>query len=85
MPTVLRLSGYRFFFYASDCSELRHMHVEKGNGEAKFWLDPLALAFNHRFSSRQLREIERIIADHLEDLRKAWDDFCNPASSPQTI
>jgi hypothetical protein len=39
MPTVLRLKGFRFFFFSRE--ELRmHIHVQHQNGEAKFWLDP---------------------------------------------
>ncbi len=38
MPTVLRVGPYRFFFYASDRAEPMHVHVEGGNGSAKFWL-----------------------------------------------
>ncbi len=44
MPTVLRKKGYRFFFFSSDRREPPHLHVEKGEGNAKFWLDPIVLA-----------------------------------------
>ena len=28
MPTVLRIDGYRFFFYSSDRPEPVHIHIE---------------------------------------------------------
>ena len=79
MPTVLRVKGYNFSFYAADCHEPRHMHVDKAGAQAKYWLDPINQAWNRGFSRRQLREIEEILADHIDTLRRAWDDFCNPA------
>ena len=43
MPTVLRVGPFRFFFYAGDGGEPPHVHVERDEGEAKFWLDPVRL------------------------------------------
>ena len=40
MPTVLRSGPYRFFFYASDHDEPVHIHVERDEKVAKYWLDP---------------------------------------------
>lgn len=38
MPTVLRSGPYRFFFYAGDRDEPRHVHVEREDEVAKFGL-----------------------------------------------
>lgn len=79
MPTSLRIGPYRFYFYSQDCDEPRHMHVDRDSASAKFWLDPEpTLAVNYGFNRRELRDIERIIREHLEELRHAWDTFCNP-------
>lgn len=43
MPTVLRLGPHRFFFYAGDRDEPPHVHVEREDKIAKFWLDPIRL------------------------------------------
>jgi len=43
MPTVLRHGPFRFFFYAGDGTEPPHIHAERDDGEAKFWLDPVRL------------------------------------------
>ena len=80
MPTVLRANGYRFAFFAADCQEPRHMHVEKAGGRAKFWLDPVGLAYNHGFNAHQLRELEGILNTHLDELRHAWNSFCHPST-----
>jgi hypothetical protein len=53
------------------------MHVDRENRSAKFRLDPdVTLATNHGYSRRELREIERIMREHLETLRYEWDAFC---------
>jgi Domain of unknown function (DUF4160) len=50
MPVVLRVSGYKFFFYEVDvANEPPHIHVIKEGNEAKFWLDPLRIAREGRF------------------------------------
>lgn len=40
MPTVLRKNGYRFYLFASDRNEPCHIHVAKGDGVGKVWLEP---------------------------------------------
>lgn len=78
MPTALRTGGYRFYFYSYDCSEPRHMHVDRENKSAKFWLDPyVTLAENYGYGRRELRDIERLMENNLEKLRHEWDTFCN--------
>jgi hypothetical protein len=69
MPTALRTGPYRFYFYSYECGEPRHLHVDHENRSAKFWLDPdVTLAANHLYSCRELREIERLMREHLETL-----------------
>ncbi len=43
MPTVLRAGPYRFFFFAGDGDEPLHIHIERDDKIAKFWLDPIRL------------------------------------------
>ena len=74
-PTILRSGPYRFFFYSGDRSEPRHVHVERDDGQAKFWLDPISLAFNHGFGVQEVNRVEAIVVENVEALRKAWDDF----------
>ena len=77
MPTALRSGPYRFYFYSYDCNEPRHMHVDRENMSARFWLEPDALlAANYGFKRSELRIIERVIRQNLEQLRHEWDAFC---------
>jgi Domain of unknown function (DUF4160) len=43
MPTVLRSGPYRLHFYSSDAEEPPHVHVERDENTAKFWLSPVRL------------------------------------------
>jgi len=53
-----------------------HVHIYCAHGEAKFWLKPeIKLAKNYRLSSTQLREIERIIEEHYDQLVSAWRNY----------
>ena len=38
MPTILKKGPYRFFFYAGDKDEPRHVHVERDDKIANFGL-----------------------------------------------
>jgi hypothetical protein len=78
VPAVLRDGPYRFFFYSGDGGEPRHLHVEAGGNEAKYWLDPVDLERNREFSRKELNRIEQTIEDQLDLLRDAWDGFFNP-------
>jgi len=44
MPTVSRIGRFRFFFFSNEGNESPHIHVEKAENYAKFWLSPVALA-----------------------------------------
>jgi hypothetical protein len=54
MPTVMRIGGFRFFFYSNENDEPRHIHVKDADHEAKYWLEPLELAWNRGFNTREL-------------------------------
>lgn len=72
MPIVLRVKGYRFWFYEADLDEPPHVHVGKERQEAKYWLDPVKRARAGKFKPVDLREIERIINDNQAFLLGAW-------------
>ena len=44
MPTVLRIGAFRFHFFSDEGDEPAHIHVDTGDGECKFWLDPVVSA-----------------------------------------
>ena len=75
MPTVLFKNGYRFYFYAGDVNEPAHVHIEKGDGDGKVWLEPtVEMSFLH-FKVQERKEILQIIEEHKTELKKRWDDY----------
>ena len=75
MPTVLRIGPYRFFFYSSDGEEPIHIHVQRDQAIAKFWVDPLRLDYGTGFKASELRKIERIISENSETIVEAWNEY----------
>ncbi|WP_306534262.1 DUF4160 domain-containing protein [Geobacter sp.] len=75
MPTILRVGPYRFFIYASDRDEPVHIHVEREDNVAKFWLDPVRLQTSGRFNRLELTRIRAIIAENQQELMEAWDEY----------
>ena len=74
MPTVLRVKGYRFFFFSLEGHEPPHIHVESAESFAKFWLGPVALAKSRGFRSGELSEIQRLIEENLVLLEERWHE-----------
>ncbi|WP_337176909.1 DUF4160 domain-containing protein [Paludisphaera sp.] len=72
MPTVLRSGPYRAYFYSHDLMEPPHVHVDRDDRSAKFWIDPVSLARNLGFKPSELRTIERLLADNQPVLMAAW-------------
>ena len=75
MPTVLRVGSFRFFFYSADDDEPPHVHVERDNNVAKFWIIPVRLVRSGGFRRPELREIERLVGENAPLLLEAWRGF----------
>jgi hypothetical protein len=78
MPTVFRDRGFRFFFYSNEGSprEPVHIHVEKDDVEAKFWLRPeVKLAYNGGYDARVLRELVGVVEAHRNFIERIWDEY----------
>ena len=76
MPNVFVERGYRVFFYSDEGTptEPMHVHVSKGRGKAKFWIEPdVRLARAIRFHDVELNELERLIIGHIDDIRSKWN------------
>ena len=68
MPTVLRSGPYRFYFYSHEPNEPPHVHVDRDDLSAKFWLEPIALAANFGFNARELTVMRQIVSKHQKEL-----------------
>ena len=72
--TVLRIRGYRFYFFSKE--EARpHIHVAVRGNEAKFWLVPrVVLAANRGLRRNELSVAKRLIEDNLDAILAKWQE-----------
>lgn len=77
MPTVLRIGAYRFFFFAGDRHEPAHIHIERDDNLAKFWIDPVRLQSSGGFSRNEITKIQKIVIENQQLLLEAWNAYFN--------
>ena len=63
------------YFYSHEPGEPPHVHVDREDLSAKFWLVPVSVATNFGFSARELRLIEALVRENELMLLRAWNDF----------
>lgn len=74
-PTILRVKGYRFYFLSNEESRI-HVHIISGEGEAKFWIEPIiSLATYHKLNSKRLNEIQKLVEEHKNEIIKEWKKY----------
>jgi Domain of unknown function (DUF4160) len=72
MPTVLRSGPYRVYFFSHEPKEPAHVHVDRDGQTAKFWLDPVSLAYTLGFPAGELTRIQRLLKDNEVVLLEKW-------------
>ena len=75
VPTILRAQGYRFFFFSNEGDEPPHIHVERAECTAKFWLSPTSLANTVGFRSAELAELHRLVRQHRVLFEERWHEY----------
>lgn len=73
-PTALDEEGFRFHFYTADSlgREPAHVHVERGDGEAKFWLEPIKLVWSKRMKKQEVRRARKLIEENIAEILATW-------------
>lgn len=74
MPTVLREGPYRVHFFSNENHEPPHVHVDRDDRSAKFWLGPVRQARNRGFPGWELRRIQGMLERNEFRLLEAWHD-----------
>ena len=74
MPTVLRVKGYRFFFFSLEGKEPPHIHVEQADRYAKLWLAPVSIARTKVFRSGELTDILRFDQNKQQLFQERWHE-----------
>lgn len=79
MPTVLFISGWRFFFYANERDEPIHIHCRKAEKECKYWLDTenfdVKEAYTFNMNNKDKRQVKKIIFEYFEYIENEWNQF----------
>ncbi|MCK6623091.1 MAG: DUF4160 domain-containing protein [Calditrichaceae bacterium] len=75
MPTILRIGSFRFHFYSDEGNEPPHIHIETPTGECKFWLEPIRLARNKGVPQHIVRQLENLVFENWDFLRKKYDEY----------
>lgn len=75
MPTILRIGAYRFYFYSHEPNEPPHIHIDRDNLSAKFWLQSVSLAQNIGFPAKELRKLQSMVIENQTQLLEAWHEY----------
>ncbi len=75
IPTLLGVGLYRFFFYAGDRGEPIHVHVEREDNIAKFWVEPVRLQRSGGFRRPEIIRIAKIIEENQTKIVEAWHEY----------
>jgi hypothetical protein len=73
VPTVLRSGPYRVYFRSHEPNEPPHVHVDRDDQSAKFWLRPLALARDLGFGPVELHRVQRMLKENESTLLEKWN------------
>ena len=79
MPIIFRYRGFKFFFYSNEGTprEPIHVHVERDEMEAKFWLTPeVRVAYNDGYDARTLRMLLGVVETNKDRIVRAWNEYC---------
>jgi hypothetical protein len=75
VPTVLRAEGFRFFFFSNEGTDPPHIHVERADGHAKFWLQPVSLAASKDLKSVELKRVKLLVIEHQLIFVEKWREY----------
>ncbi len=75
MPTLLRWNGYRFYFFSNEGYEPPHVHIDRDECSAKFWLSPVALGRNYGFNDSEIRVLSNKVIQEQQRFLEAWHAF----------
>lgn len=74
MPTVLSVEGYRFFFFSNEGTEPPHIHLERGDGYAKFWLEPVDIAEAKGLKNAELKRARLLVNQYRIQFLEKWHE-----------
>jgi hypothetical protein len=77
---VLRVRGYRFFFFSMEGREPPHIHVAHAGRYAKFWLEPVSVADVRGFRSHEITEVREFVIENASFFLEKWHGYFSSKS-----
>ena len=75
MPTLLRIDGFRFYFFSHEPNEPPHVHVDRGGATIKIWLETLEVARSIGFRAHEISGIVALTEQHRAEFLEAWHGY----------
>jgi hypothetical protein len=64
--------------HSSERQESPHVHVEKGDGEAKLWLQLVELVYSYRLTPGEQRRVRELTFQHQAAFVERWNEHFRP-------
>jgi len=77
LPVIFRHDGFRFFFFSNegDPMEPLHVHVQKGEMQAKIWLYPTpSIAESYGMNSAELKAVVLVAQSRKDEIERFWHE-----------
>ncbi|MEA3352418.1 MAG: DUF4160 domain-containing protein [Campylobacterota bacterium] len=74
LPTVLRIDGYRFFFFSNEHTP-EHIDIEKADMYARIELESLNVTDSYNLSSKDLKKLVNLVRKNKDKLKGEWDEY----------
>jgi hypothetical protein len=76
MPTVLKIDGFRLFFYSDEGNEPVHIHVQYQSATAKFWItSEVIVANNFGMRASDLSKAAKIVEKNKSLIKDKWNEY----------
>lgn len=73
MPTLLRVDGFKFFFYANEHTP-KHIHIVKNEKFAKISLEDFSIYYSN-LKDKDLSFVLEIVKAHKDEFERKWNEF----------
>ena len=75
MPTIFELFGLRFFFFANEHEPI-HVHVVKGQDNAKIEIEPeIRLKYNHGLKAQDVKRALMLAKMYKSEILETWEKY----------
>lgn len=75
MPTIFEIFGLRFFFFSDDHNPI-HVHVIKGDDDAKIEIEPeIKLVYNRGLKAQDVKRALNLAKMYKDEIVKVWKEY----------